>query len=279
VLFDIKIKGDKMFYQLIKYMKKLKVLIPRKYRPKTKEIYFKLWENLLSSLYKGHQFVCPCCNGHFRKFLPYGDRINSQCPKCGATERHRLLCLYLKNKKNLLFCNNKIKLLHIGPEYCIQRLLLNLPHIEYVSVDLEEPLAMIRADITNIPFKNDSFDVIICLHVLEHIVDDQKAMRELFRVLKPGGWGILQSPIDIKREITFEDPTVTSREDRARLFGQSDHVRIYGLDYKKRLENAGFIVKVDTYVKELGEDIIQKYGLMWDEDIYFCIKPKISGGE
>ena len=257
------------------YMKKVKILIPRKYRFKAKYIYYQI-RGLVALLYKGNKFVCPCCNGHFRKFFPYAGKSNSQCPRCDSEERHRLLWLYLKNRTDLLFYNNKIKLLHIGPEYCIQKLLLELPNVDYVSVDLNASLAMIKADITNIPFKNDSFDVIICLHVLEHIVEDQKAMKELYRVLKPGGWGILQSPIDSKRDRTFEDSKITSPEDRARIFGQRDHVRIYGLDYKERLEKAGFIVKVDSYVKELGENMIQKYGLMKEEDIYFCIKPKIK---
>ena len=112
--------------------------------------------------------------------------------------------------------------------------------------------------------------------VLEHIVDDQKAMTELFRVLIPGGWAILQSPIDIERNETFEDPNVTMPQDRLRVFGQSDHVRVYGRDYKDRLEKAGFSVEVDGYVRSLGADVINKYNLDEDEDIYLCTKPKLQ---
>ncbi|MEG3066539.1 methyltransferase domain-containing protein [Acetomicrobium sp.] len=122
---------------------------------------------------------------------------------------------------------------------------------------------------------SNQFDCIICYHVLEHIPDDQMAMKEIFRVLKPGGWAILQVPI--LRDKTFEDPSVITPEDRERVFGQRDHVRIYGLDYKDRLEQAGFSVKVDDYVKQLSSDVIERYGLMKDENIYFCSKPNLEG--
>jgi SAM-dependent methyltransferase len=97
-------------------------------------------------------------------------------------------------------------------------------------------------------------------------------MRELFRILKPGGWGIIQSPIDPNREQTFEDPTIVLPEERERAFGQNDHVRIYGRDYKDRLAQAGFTVTVDSYAKDLGSDVLKKYGLK-PKDIYFCTKP------
>jgi SAM-dependent methyltransferase len=140
---------------------------------------------------------------------------------------------------------------------------------------------MVKVDIMNIPYKDDSFDVILCSHVLEHVANDQKAMRELFRVLIPGGWAILQSPVDRQRDETFEDPNVTSPQDRLRLFGQSNHVRVYGRDYKDRLEKAGFSVKIDGYVRSLSADEINVHGLLEDEDIYLCTKPRLkeAGGE
>jgi len=109
-------------------------------------------------------------------------------------------------------------------------------------------------------------------HVLEHIPDDKKAMSEILRVLKPSGWAILQVPI--LAEKTIEDPIVRSPEERERVYGQFDHVRAYGLDYKDRLEDAGFIVTVDNFVNELGEDAIRGHGLMRDESIYYCVKPQ-----
>lgn len=147
-----------------------------------------------------------------------------------------------------------------------------MSNLDYISADLNSPMAMVKMDITNILYEDNSFDVILCSHVLEHVVDDRKAMRELFRVLKPGGWGILQVPI--LRDKTFEDPSIVSPEDRERIFGQKDHVRIYGRDYKDRLEEAGFTVKVDGYVRELGDDKIKKHGLSEDQDIYFCAKQR-----
>ena len=147
-----------------------------------------------------------------------------------------------------------------------------MPLLSYVTADLSSSLANIRMDITDIPYKDESFDVVLCNHVLEHVVEDQKAMRELFRVLTQGGWAILNSPTDPRRAKTFEDPNITSPQDRERAFGQEDHVRIYGGDYKERLKKAGFKVTVDNYVKDLDIDIVKKYGLK-DEDIYFCAKP------
>jgi ubiquinone/menaquinone biosynthesis C-methylase UbiE len=146
-----------------------------------------------------------------------------------------------------------------------------MPQLDYITADLSSSLASTKADIMNIPYKDNSFDIVLCNHVLEHVEDDQKAMRELRRVLSPGGWAILQSPIDTRLAQTFEDPTIVSPEERERAFGQHNHVRMYGRDYRERLENAGFTVKVDSYSKELGPDVARKYGLL-DEEIYFCTK-------
>ncbi len=225
-------------------------------------------------MYIGKQVTCSCCNGSFRKFLSYGvkARENALCPRCESLERHRLLWLYLKNKTN--FFTDNLRVLHFAPEYFFQKTFKSMPNLDYISADLTSPFAMVKMDITNIVYEDNSFDVILCCHVLEHIIDDNRALMELFRVLKPGGWAILQAPIDLKRDKTFEDTNIVIPKDRERIFGQEDHVRIYGRDYKDRLEKAGFTVKVDAYGRELGDDMIKKYGLMKDEDIYFCTKPK-----
>lgn len=239
----------------------MKALIPRGYR------------SLISSLmYIGKQVTCPCCNGSFRKFLLYGvkARENALCPKCESLERHRLLWLYLKNKTN--FFTDKLRVLHFAPEYIFQKTFKPMPNLDYISADLLSPLAMVKMDITNISYEDNFFDVILCCHVLEHIIDDHRALTELFRVLKPSGWAILQVPIDLNRDKTFEDANIVTPKERERIFGQKDHVRIYGRDYKQRLEKAGFTVKVDTYVRELTDDMIKKYGLKKDEVIYFCTK-------
>ncbi len=192
------------------------------------------------------------------------------CPKCRCLERHRLLWLYLTQATDL-FSSGHRSVLHVAPEPVLERRLRSAPNLHYVSADLHSPRVMCRADITCLPFKSDSFDVIICYHVLEHVADDRQAMGELFRVLKPTGWALLQSPIDVTRETTYEDAAATP-QDRERLFGQHDHVRVYGRDYKERLEQAGFEVTVDGYVKSLPAELVRRYGLLLSEEIYVCTK-------
>lgn len=213
---------------------------------------------------------CPICGNGVRSFLPFGmvERPNAQCPVCKSLERHRLVWLYFREKTNLFSAN--LKMLHVAPESQISERLRNLPNIDYVSADLNLRSAMVQMDITDIHFPDSSFDVIYASHVLEHIQDDMKAMRELHRVLSPQGWAILQVPILAER--TFEDPTVTSPEERERLFGQNDHVRIYGPDYRDRLQDAGFKVKVHPFARLLGSERCKRYGLVESEDIYYCQK-------
>jgi SAM-dependent methyltransferase len=242
-----------------------KALVPRKYRSS-------LGIALRTVQHLGVQVKCPCCGWHFRRFLPFGvvERANASCPKCGSLERHRVLWLYLKNKTDFFARNHRV--LHVAPERVFAAIFRRMPRLRYIAADLASKLANIRMDITAIPYKDNSFDVVLCNHVLEHVVEDQKAIGELFRVLVPGGWAILQCPVDPQRAKTFEDPQIISPQDRERAFGQQDHVRIYGRDYKERLEKAGFTVKVDNYVRDLDVNIVRKYGLK-DEDIHFCTKP------
>lgn len=224
-----------------------------------------------SIFYYGNSLTCPICGGHFRKFLSYRKRPNVLCPKCYSFERHRLIWLYLNNGTNILTEN--IKVLHIAPEYIFQKLFKSMTNIDYIATDLSSSLADVKSDITGMSFKDNSFDAILCVHVLEHIIKDKEAMRELYRILKHGGWAILQSPVEPKLEKTFEDANIKSPEDRERIFGYSQHVRIYGKDYKQRLENAGFIVNVDSSIRDSNISNITKYGLLEREsDIYFCTK-------
>ena len=167
-------------------------------------------------------------------------------------------------------------MLHVAPEPQLSFLFRRATYLEYLSADLDDPGAMVKMDITDIKYPDNFFDVIYCSHVLEHVPDDRKAMAEFYRILKPGGWAILQVPITADR--TFEDPTVTSPADRERLFGQVDHVRRYGPDYGERLLAAGFSVKVDQFVLEFGDSKIQKYGLTKNEDVYFCAKSPSKRG-
>jgi len=223
-------------------------------------------------IFKGNKYYCPICEKSFSRFLPGPGRIkkNVKCPGCSSLERHRLLGLYLKSEINIL--TSEIKLLSIAPEYSIQKKLKGLNNIDYTSVDLDSKLAMYKVDLTNIPFEDNKYDGIICYHVLEHIEDDLKAMSELFRILKPGGWAILQSPMDTDRKETYEDFNITSPSDRKKVFGQEDHVRIYGRDYGTRLMKAGFSVKEDPFVNTFSEDEVETFKLDRSELIYFCTK-------
>ena len=176
---------------------------------------------------------------------------------------------YIVNKTNILLRSQKIiRLLHIAPEKNLQKVIKASTKINYISGDLNPLVADRKIDITDINFENDYFDFIICNHVLEHIVDDRKAMRELFRVLRPEGFDILQVPISKKAKETFEDFSITSPEERERYFGQKDHVRIYGKDYKERLESIGFKVNLYDIKKNLSIQDIKKYGLNEEEILY-----------
>ena len=142
-----------------------------------------------------------------------------------------------------------------------------MTHLEYTTTDLNSPLADVKADICNLPFENESYDVILCNHVLEHIPDDTKAMKELFRVLKPGGFGIFQIPQDLNRATTFEDDSITDKDERAKIFGQYDHVRIYGRDYFDKLRSIGFEVEEIDYTNVLSEGDVERYRLAKGEII------------
>lgn len=217
---------------------------------------------------KGSSYVDPIDQKSFRTFLPYGyenPRENVLSPSTLSLERHRLLWLFLQNKTD--FFSKKYSLLHFAPEQAFHKRFQKLKNLNYVTTDLDSPLADVKADICNLPFEDNSFDVILCNHVLEHIPDDTKAMQELYRVLKPNGWGIFQIPQDLKREKTFEDNSITDRRKRAEIFGQYDHVRIYGRDYFDKLRNVGFTVEEVDYTSSLSEGEIERYRLAQGEII------------
>ena len=186
-----------------------------------------------------------------------------------------MLWLHLKEQRN--FFIDPLTVLHFAPEDALRAALSSLPNLDYITADIEPGRAMREIDITDIPFDADRFDVILCIHVLEHIPDDHKALSELFRILKPGGWAILQSPIDRQRRETFEDPTIVSPKERERLFGQRDHVRVYGRDYSARLEQTGFNVTIEDYAKRLSPQQIAQCALGTDLDIFVCSKAASSG--
>ena len=186
-------------------------------------------------------------------------------PSTLSLERHRLLWLYLKNETNFFTAN--LKVLHFAPEQAFYKRFKKMKNLDYITTDLESPLADIKADICSLPFDDNSFDFILCNHVLEHIPDDSKAMQELYRVLKPNGMGVFQIPQDLSREITFEDDSITDKKERAKIFGQYDHVRVYGRDYFDKLRSFGFKVDEVDYTSTLSEADITKYCLAKGEII------------
>ena len=234
---------------------------------------------IVGLFYLGKGKECPVCGCKRRKFLPYGyvsQRENALCPNCLALERHRLLWLWLLRESDLGRGAMALpRLLHIAPEVALMRKLRKMYAREaerYVTADLESPLADIHFDVQQIPLADGSFDTIICNHIMEHIEDDRLAMRELYRILKPNGWGVILSPVDESRATTFEDDSITDPAERTRIFGQYDHRRIYGRDYAARLEEAGFEVAEIDYKQAFTPKEQALYALP-DEKLYIVHKP------
>ncbi|MBE7629885.1 class I SAM-dependent methyltransferase [Tenacibaculum piscium] len=231
---------------------------------------------------QGDVFTDPIDGKSFRKFLPYGyqnQRENALSPSTLSLERHRLLWLYLQNETIFLASNNlnsssdkKLKVLHIAPEQCFLDIFRKQKNLDYITADLESPIADVKADICDLPFKDNEFDVVFCNHVLEHITDDTKAMQELYRVLKVGGFGIFQIPQDLSREKTFEDDSITDEKERTKIFGQYDHVRVYGRDYFDKLRSIGFKVDEVDFTKKIAPEKLARFALMKGEILPVCFK-------
>ena len=221
---------------------------------------------LIYLFFKGNNFTDPIDGKSYRKFLPYGygkQRENALSPGTLSLERHRQMWLYLQNETD--FFTKNYKVLHIAPEQEFLRKFKKMKNLDYTSADLFSPIVDVKADILDLPFEDESFDVIFCNHVLEHIEDDRKAMSELYRVMKKGGWGILQVPMKNSLEKTYEDFTITDPKERQKHFGQYDHVRWYGMDYFDRLKSVGFDAKANFYSQKFSDADIKKFGLNRNE--------------
>jgi SAM-dependent methyltransferase len=263
-----------------------KQLIPERYRLLRYELLEKLryYPELIFSL--GSRLECPFCGGHFRRFRPAGFdypvlkekrvvgasyHLDDVCPRCMSNARERLVYLYLKTRNSLF--TEPLRILHVAPEPNIARVLSAQANLKYVTADLFEPDVMTRFDVMNFPFADCTFDVVICNHVLEHVSNDRAAMAEILRVLKPEGWALLQVPIALALKKTIEDPAAKTEADRIRVFGQSDHVRLYSADdYVARLEETGFRVSAINYATELAAGAMEKHALVPDEQIFVCTK-------
>ena len=220
-------------------------------------------------IYAGRGVSCNCCGGQFRRFRtwtgPDGNRA-LMCPRCGSFGRLRVDWLFLTEHTDLL--RRPQRLLHIAPEVALQIPLRRVPELQYLSADYDSRLAMEQMDVTNISYPDGSFDSIICNHVLQHVDDDEKALQELFRVLAPSGWALMQSPVNLSLARTVEtarDPMFTKSDDH--------HLRVYGRDYVARLERAGFQVTVSEFARTRPPEEQHRLGLDPGETIYFCRKP------
>ena len=243
-------------------MKYILKFLPRKFLIK----YSFLITPILRIIFRGKKYTDPIDDSNYSKFLSYGYktvRKNALCPGTLSLERHRLLWLYLDRETNFLSSN--LKVLHVAPEQVFYKKFKKLKNWEYFTFDLNSPIADIKGDLISTNFKDEYFDLIICNHVLEHIEDDKSALDEMYRILKYNGISILQVPINVERENTFEDLSIKSKIQREKYFGQYDHVREYGLDFKDRVEQAGFKVEMINYSKKISEDLVIKYGLMKDD--------------
>jgi len=244
--------------------------VPRRYLQRVGGIGLKL----VGVFYRGSQVRCPICEKSFRTFLPYGrinPRPNALCPNCLSLERHRLIWLYLSTKTD--FFTKKSSVLHIAPEACFIDRFEKLHGANYITADIESPLAKVKMDIHDMPFEDNRFDIVLCNHVLEHVEDDIKAVSEISRVLKSSGLAILQVPFfNPIEEKTLEDPGIIDKREREKRFGQDDHVRKYGLDYPQRIAAGGLIPIEDQFVNDLSDETRQQFGLVKGEIIYGGIK-------
>ena len=232
---------------------------------------------LRALLFLGGRFVCPCCGWRLRTFTRGGwsllSRHHGYCPRCNSKARHRRDWLYLQGHTNLF--RERLRLLHVSPKYALSRRFVDMPTLDYVALDLKQrPHTTLRASASSLPLRSGSIDAIVCIHVLEHVADDRRAMREFFRVLRPGGWALITVPVRLDQP-TYEDPAIISSTDRATAFGEASHVRFYGRDLIDRLEACGFDVTVDL-AGNLDEDTKARYGLLADENIFHCVKPTSS---
>lgn len=232
----------------------------------------KLFSLLIRPFYIGNKVECPVCKNHFRKFLPYGNKagVNRLCPVCLSLERHRLMWIFLKDHSD--FFTKPAKVLHIAPEQPFYKRFRKSQNLDYTTGDLVSPLADIHFDIMDIPLPENTYDWVICNHVLEHVVNDIEAMKQILKILKPGGKAIMQVPINYTYAETHEDLSITDPKEREKVFGQYDHVRWHGLDYPERIKKAGFQVIPFDIKQHLNSEQIERYRLDTREILFIAQK-------
>jgi SAM-dependent methyltransferase len=224
--------------------------------------------------YQGNAVKCNCCENEFSMFLAYGNekRENAACPKCNALERNRVLWMYLE--KELTIRHKNWRVLHFAPERTLEKKLKSLSNLTYFGVDINPQLADYQVDIIDIPYKENTFDLIICSHVLGHVPDEAKAIQELKRVLAPSGLAIILTVININNKDTYENPNVKTPLERLAHYGEDDLLRLHGMDFGQRLANQGFQVERLDYRLTFSEADQQRFGLGRGERevLYLCKK-------
>jgi SAM-dependent methyltransferase len=218
--------------------------------------------------HRGDAVYCPVCARGFDAFKDAPDVVLGLCWRCGSHARHRAQWLLLEQRPELL--GEIGSLLHFAPEWTLRRRLSRLPHLRYVTADLDQPGVDLHIDLTAAAVPDAAFDGVICSHVLEHIDDDAAAMRELCRITAPGGWCLVMVPIDIHRARTYEDPSITTPEERHRAFWRPDHVRLYAPDIAERLGAAGFEVERIQPYDAFGEERCRRCAIAPFEELWLC---------
>jgi predicted SAM-dependent methyltransferase len=226
-------------------------------------------------LFMGTRYTCPCCGWHIRAFNDGNaflkKRSLSYCPRCNSKSRHRRIWLFLQNKTNLF--TDTLSLFEVSPKFSFARRFTQMSKIQYLGADIYlRPYISLKMDLAATALKAESFDAVLCIHVLEEIIEDRRAMDEIYRILKPEGWAVVSVPTQIDQP-TYEDTSITNPKERKRAFGEPDHVRVYGFDLADRLKESGFHVELDL-AEDIPQQTREKYGLRGDENIFYCRKPK-----
>ena len=243
-------------------------IVARVPHPRARRILRNRWDALL---HLGRRVRCPLCGWSFARFRDAANRADAICWRCGSHERHRALWLFLRAHPEVL--GDARSLLHFAPEWCLEHRLRRRRGLRYVTADLEPGLGELRLDVTRIALPDGAFDAILCSHVLEHVPDDRAAMRELRRVLAPGGRLVVMVPLDHTRAETYEDPAITSPAERERAFLQHDHVRLYAPDIADRLREAGLEVARHRPRDAFGPEAMARFGLLEVDDVVLCRRP------
>ncbi|MDN3619916.1 methyltransferase domain-containing protein [Polaribacter undariae] len=241
--------------------------IPQNIRAKMHVFFFKIRAVFVI----GNKVECNCCNSNFSRFLDFGDykkRKNAICPNCLSLERTRMLWLFLKDSKYL----KEKTILQFAPFKVIEKKIKQISSVKYISGDIDPTLAMKKIDITEIDYNKNSFDVILCSHVLSVVKNDKKAIKELYRVLKPNGTLILQTYIFKKYEKTFEDFNIKTNDERYKAYGKHYLQRCYGKDFTERFLKEGFSVDIYDPKKFFTVNEIKKYGIQNSGVIYLFTK-------